>query len=304
MPYKFYTIDAFTNQLFGGAQILVFPEAIGLTENQMQKIASEFKFSETVFILPPSTDDFFRKFRIFTPKTEINFAGHPTIAAAFTLGTYQAPCFKQGIATFQVEEKIGPIKITLHQDKGQISLTQFTMDKHPILDTYVPPLHELAEILSCKQSDLILDDYRPMVATCDRPYLIVPIQSEEILRNAHFQLSAWISSSATATLVPELFLFTTANPKTDQPTYSARLLGQHIVAADDPPIGSALPAFAGYLYRDSHITDGTYQFIVKRGIANERQSVLQASVQKNNNTLTEIQIGGQAVFVSEGTLFL
>jgi len=304
MPYKFCTIDAFTDQLFGGAQILVLPEATGLTEKQMQKIASEFNFSETVFILPPSSNAFFSKFRIFTPKTEINFAGHPTIAAAFALGYYQPECFEQGLANFHVEEKIGPIKITLHQNKGQISLTQFTMDKHPILDTYVPPLHELAEILSCKQSDLILDDYRPMVATCDRPYLVVPILSEEILRDAHFQLSAWINSSATATLVPELFLFTTTNTKKDQPTYSARLLGQHILPTEDPPIGSALPAFTGYLYLNSHITDGTYQFIAKRGIPNGRHSVLHASVQKKNNSLTKIQIGGQAVLVSEGTLFL
>jgi len=304
MPYKFCTIDAFTDQLFGGAQILVFPEATGLTDSQMQKIASEFNFSETVFILPPSSDAFFSKFKIFTPKTEINFAGHPTIAAAFALGHYQPSCFEQGIANFHVEEKIGPVKITLHQDKDQISLAQFTINKPPVLDNYVPPLHELAEILSCKQNDLMLDDYQPIVATCDRPYLIVPTHSEEILRNAHFQLSAWISSSATATLVPELFLFTPTKTKNDQPVYCARLLGQHIAPTEDPPIGSALPAFAGYLYLDNHIIDGKYQFVAERGITTGRHSVLQANVQKKDNIITEIQIGGQAIFASEGTLFL
>jgi len=80
--------------------------------------------------------------------------------------------------------------------------------------------------------------------------------------------------------------------------YCARLLGQHIAPTEDPPIGSALPAFAGYLYLDNHIIDGKYQFVAERGITTGRHSVLQANVQKKDNIITEIQIGGQAIFAS------
>ncbi|MFN9675507.1 MAG: PhzF family phenazine biosynthesis isomerase, partial [Microcystis sp.] len=68
MPiYSYYTADVFSDRIFGGNPLAVFPEASGLTRTQMQKIAAEFNFSETVFVFPPETDQGSKKVRIFTP---------------------------------------------------------------------------------------------------------------------------------------------------------------------------------------------------------------------------------------------
>ncbi|WLT37740.1 PhzF family phenazine biosynthesis isomerase [Synechocystis sp. B12] len=91
MRYAFYTLDVFTDQLFGGNPLAVFPDAEGLTDGQMQKIAAEINYSETVFVLPPVTETGNFRLRIFTPKRELDFAGHPTIGTAYLLGLLQPP---------------------------------------------------------------------------------------------------------------------------------------------------------------------------------------------------------------------
>jgi len=77
--------DVFTARRFGGNQLAVFPEAVGLIEADLQKIAREFNFSETVFLYPPTDPAHTARVRIFTPTMEVPFAGHPTIGAAVAL---------------------------------------------------------------------------------------------------------------------------------------------------------------------------------------------------------------------------
>src|SRR5437867_12857875 len=83
--YRFLQLDVFTDRLFGGNQLAVFPDGRGLSTGTMQSIAKEMNFSETTFVLPaeqPGTD--FR-LRIFTPGSELPIAGHPTIGSAFAI---------------------------------------------------------------------------------------------------------------------------------------------------------------------------------------------------------------------------
>ena len=87
MEYQFYTADVFTQQTFGGNPLAVFPQAQGLSTWQMQKIAGEINYSETVFVLPPETAEGTRRLRIFTPKAELPFAGHPTVGTAYVLAS-------------------------------------------------------------------------------------------------------------------------------------------------------------------------------------------------------------------------
>lgn len=86
MGYRYYICDVFTDTRFGGNQLAVLPEAHGLSDQQMQHIAREFNFSESTFVLPPAHGHT-RRVRIFTPATEIPFAGHPNVGTAFVLAT-------------------------------------------------------------------------------------------------------------------------------------------------------------------------------------------------------------------------
>src|SRR5919108_4268694 len=83
---KFYQADVFTNLAFGGNPVAVFPDAVDLSDQELQQIAREMNLSETVYVLPPTDPAAAVKLRIFTPAQEIPFAGHPVIGAFFILG--------------------------------------------------------------------------------------------------------------------------------------------------------------------------------------------------------------------------
>src|SRR5207244_6335840 len=94
---------------FGGKQLAVFPDARGLGEGAMQALAREFNFAETTFVLPPQDPRHFRRVRIFTPKVELPFAGHPTVGTAAVLAVLNS--FDSG--TIVLEEGIGPVTVEL-----------------------------------------------------------------------------------------------------------------------------------------------------------------------------------------------
>src|SRR5512132_1799220 len=79
LSYRFIQLDVFTDQAFAGNPLAVFPEAEGLSDERMQQIAREMNLSETVFVLPPSDEKALRRLRIFTPTSELPFAGHPVV---------------------------------------------------------------------------------------------------------------------------------------------------------------------------------------------------------------------------------
>ena len=85
MKYEFTTVDVFTDRPFGGNPLAVVTNAEGLSTEQMQSIAAEFNLAETTFVLPPQDPAHTAQVRIFTPKAEMPFAGHPNVGTAFVL---------------------------------------------------------------------------------------------------------------------------------------------------------------------------------------------------------------------------
>ena len=85
MKRRYVTADVFTDRMFGGNPLAVVLDAEGLTTAQMQAIALEFNYSETTFVLPPRDSAHTAEVRIFTPRTEVPFAGHPNVGTAFLL---------------------------------------------------------------------------------------------------------------------------------------------------------------------------------------------------------------------------
>ncbi len=83
--YRFVQFDVFTATPFGGNQLAVFPEAVGLSDAEMQAITREMNYSESTFVLPPRDPKALRRVRIFTPASELPFAGHPTVGTTFAL---------------------------------------------------------------------------------------------------------------------------------------------------------------------------------------------------------------------------
>src|SRR5689334_3410701 len=83
--FRYVIADVFTDVPFAGNQLAVFTDARDLDAPTMQALARELNFSESVFVLPPTVEGADVRIRIFTPATELPFAGHPTLGAAFVL---------------------------------------------------------------------------------------------------------------------------------------------------------------------------------------------------------------------------
>jgi len=121
MKLQFTTVDVFTDRQFGGNPLAVVHEAEGLTTEQMQAIAGEFNLSETTFILTPKDSDNTAEVRIFTPRMELPFAGHPNVGTAFVLAqlgeSYGKPISGD---TMFFEEKAGLVRIDLLKDGDDV----------------------------------------------------------------------------------------------------------------------------------------------------------------------------------------
>jgi trans-2,3-dihydro-3-hydroxyanthranilate isomerase len=303
MNYKYYIADVFTRRIFNGAQIAVFPNADGLSEQTMKLVARELNLTETVFVFHRDGDASKRRIRVFTPKGEINFAGHPVIAAAFVLAACGDVELSGKYTPVVFEQNVGPITANISNDDGKPAFIQFTGKVAPIVDRYVPTESELAAFLGIDQRQIDHKKHTPRLVSCGFPYLVVPVYNYETVRKAKFNYQAWSQSSAPQTAAQEILLFSAKTPYQDA-DFNARLVGPNIGLHDDPPVGNAMPAFAGYLCSFEHMQKGTYTFAVDRGDENSRRSVINLEMDhKRQDTLT-IRIGGEAVMAAEGMMYI
>src|SRR5947207_996023 len=127
--YRYRVVDVFTQQALEGNQLAVFPDASGIDDVTMQKIAKELNLSETVFILPATRQDCAVSVRIFVPTRELPFAGHPTIGASFVV--LDERIVPSDRTNFILEEKIGPVPIRVESGEGG----------RPLIWLTTPPIH-------------------------------------------------------------------------------------------------------------------------------------------------------------------
>jgi PhzF family phenazine biosynthesis protein len=303
MTYQYYIADVFTNELFSGAQIAVLPRADGLSNEQMGLIAREFNLTETVFVLHPQEEPQKRIMRIFTPQGEISFAGHPVIATAHVLAYCGDIDLNEPVTQLLLEQVSGPVEVNISVTNGKPGLIQFSRKVASVIDRFAPSDEELASFLSLQTGDLDHKKYSPRLVSCGFPYLIVPVWSYDSVRKARFNYSTWSQSIAPQTAAQEILLFA---PKTPYPDadFNLRLLGPNIGVHEDPPVGSAIPAFASYLCSFDFTRKGTYTFAVDRGDENNRRSVLNIEMDNKGEELLPLRVGGEAVVFSEGSIFL
>jgi trans-2,3-dihydro-3-hydroxyanthranilate isomerase len=300
MNYQYYIADVFTNQIFNGAQIAVFPNADGLNTHQMKLVAKELQLTETVFVFHEGKETK-RIMRIFTPKGEIDFAGHPVIATAFVLASCGDIELTGKFTPIVFEQNSGAISANITNNEGKPVFIQFTRKISPIVDRFAPPDGELASFLSIPQGQIDHKKYNTRLVSCGFPYLIVPVYNYETVRSAKFNYQAWSESIAPQTAAQEILLFSARTPFQDA-DFNARLVGPNIGLHDDPPVGTAMPAFAAYLCSFDHMKKGTYTFSVDRGEKSNRRSVINLEMDhKREDTLT-IRVGGEAVMVAEGRI--
>ncbi len=302
MSYRYYIADVFTQELFGGAQIAVLPEAEGLSDAQMQSIAEELSLTETVFVTRSGSDQSF-KTRIFTPKKELDFAGHPIIAAAYILAYSGRIDVPAGITKVVFEQNSGSVEINISMADDKPAFVQFTRKVSSVIDHFAPTDEELAAFLTINSTDLDHLKYTPRLVSCGAPYLIVPLWNYQSVRNARFNFNAWSQSIAPQTAAQEILLFSPKTPYSNA-DFNLRLLGPNIGIYEDSPVGNAIPAFASYLCSFEFTRQGTYTFSVDRGDDKNRRSVLNIEMDNKGEELLPLRVGGEAVIFAEGDILI
>ena len=293
MKRRYFTLDVFTDRRFAGNPLAVVLEADGLDTEAMQAVANEFNLAETVFVLPPEESKHRASCRIFTPKRELPFAGHPTVGAAVLLGVLDGG--KAG--EFVLEEKVGAVHCRV-RPAGQSGEASFVL---PILPSEVtaPPANEtIAAALGLAADEIGTGDLSSSCWSAGNPFLFVPLRSIDAVRRASPDLAAF---RALAPTFPGMFVFSreTAEKGHD---FHARMFAPAMGIAEDPATGSAVAAFAGLLGRFGGYGDGEHRVAIEQGYEMGRPSLIRLGMTRVAGQFTAITVGGDAVIVAEGAI--
>jgi trans-2,3-dihydro-3-hydroxyanthranilate isomerase len=291
--YRYFLCDVFTDTRFGGNQLAVLPEAGGLSDRQMQQIAREFNFSESTFVFPPEAGHT-RKVRIFTPTTEVPFAGHPNVGTAFVLATAGefGPIGDSITVTF--EEKAGLVPISIRKRDGRIWCELSAPQRLSLGKSF--SAETLAAAVSLAPGDLVTQTHPPQVASVGLPFLMAEVKDRAALERARTNMPG-VEAIAAQGVMPDIHLYTRSGDEFD---VRARMFAPLDGVPEDPATGSANCALAAMLAHYKPERDGSFRWRIAQGVEMGRPSVLEARTEKRNGEVTGTWIGGASVLVSEG----
>jgi trans-2,3-dihydro-3-hydroxyanthranilate isomerase len=310
--YKFFQLDVFTDHAFGGNPLAVFPEAEGITAEQMQQIAREMNLSETVFVLPSEEEEALRRLRIFTPNTELPFAGHPIVGTWNCLareGIVPLPENGNGWAHLKHEVGIGVLPIDIEFKDGEPTQVVMTQGKFEIRGE-IDDRQEQADIaraLGLAREDL--DESLPIQAvSTGNTMLLVPVRSLADLGNCKVNLpmlSEIYEGNSSFGAATGCYAFTRETLEIGGARAHARFfVGQNI--GEDPATGSAAGPLGGYLvYHDATRVDpveGVYKFVIEQGDFINRPSRIGLEVKGAPGKVEEVRVSGTSVVVARGVL--
>lgn len=267
---------------------------MGLSSEIMQKIAIEFNFSETIFVFPPRNSQADFSLRIFTPGGEIPFAGHPTIGTGFLLAYLGMINLNEDTTEIVLEEGVGNVPVTIYsQEKKPHSVALKTPNPPEFFDD-IPSKQALAEVLSLSVTDFH-DYFQPQAVSCGLPFLFLPLNSLSALTKAKINLKAW-EDTLRGFVAPHVY---PCYPMDDS-HWRGRMFAPALNIAEDPATGSAASAFSAYLANYQPSPDGTWQWFIEQGIEINRPSYITTIVTKQAGQITEIQVKGECVLMTQG----
>lgn len=299
MRYFFYTADVFTDRIFGGNPLAVFPEAAGLSDRQMQRVAAEFNYSETVFVFAPQTPQGTRQLRIFTPQTELPFAGHPTVGTAFVLAAIAQIPLPAPQTQVCFEEGVGLVPVTIYAQNGHPIFAELTAAQSPEWRGEIPTCADLAAMLSLEPEAILNGKYAPQAVSCGLPFLFVPIGDRPTLSRCCLNRDRWQSLLADH-WASALYVFCPGT-EDDPIDFHARMFAPGMGIAEDPATGAAATALGGYLgIRQDR--DGSFGWLIEQGADMGRPSQISVKIERKQGQVQNIRVGGASVLVSEGSM--
>jgi trans-2,3-dihydro-3-hydroxyanthranilate isomerase len=271
----YLVVDVFTDTPLQGNQLGVFPAGEKYSSEQMQSLARELNFSETIFILP-AAGDVDARVRIFTPYRELSFAGHPVLGCAFVVsGALRKD-------SLRLETGLGVIPVELERKEGRVAFGRMRQ----VVPTWRPyeRERELLAALDLARSGL------PVEAYANGPlHVYVELESEQAVADLRPDFAALIALGEIA-----VNCFAGAGR-----SWKTRMFAPGEGVFEDPATGSAAGPLAVHLARHGRIAFGA-EIEIRQGVELGRPSILYARAEGSREQIERVDVGGSAVIVAEG----
>lgn len=301
MPLPYHTLDVFTNRRLAGNPLAVVLDADQLETAQMQAIAREFNLPETVFVLKPLNPAHSARIRIFTPMSEVPFAGHPTIGTAALLAELRlAGLPGNHDQLVALEETVGLVRVGVRMRAGQPTFAEFDAPKLPVQDGALAAVEQIGAALGLMASEIGFANHKPMRFSAGTSFAFVPIASREALARAEVRRPAWDVAFGGQGLVGA-YLYTRETVH-NASSFNARMFAPDVGIPEDPATGSAAVMFAGVILAFDLLPDGSHRRIIEQGYQMGRPSEVTLSIDVKGGKLHNVRIGGAAIRVAEGQL--
>ncbi|NYE93892.1 trans-2,3-dihydro-3-hydroxyanthranilate isomerase [Psychromicrobium silvestre] len=291
MEFDFVTVDVFTGSRFGGNPLAVFTDAQGMSDELMQSFAAEFNLSETAFVLPPEDPANTARLRIFGKKSEMPFAGHPSVGAAFVLATRGLD--QDGAIRFELPA--GLTTVTVQRDAAGTVLSAGVTAPQPLSLGAKLAAESIAACAGLSAEDVVLSAHSPVLASMGNAFILAQVTPEALAR-ARPDLSAFQAAQA-------------ANPQPggrfslhlyarEGSLLRARMFAPLSGTPEDPATGSANTPLAGLLYSLSGGKES--EFDVVQGLELGRPSQLRVTAWDSGQGI-RAAVSGSCVRVLRGT---
>lgn len=297
MKRRYVVADVFTDKPFLGNPVAVVLDAEDLSTEQMQRIAVEFGYSETTFVLPPDDAAHTARVRIFTPSREIPFAGHPNVGTAYVLANYAAMNDTPLPETLLFEEIAGLVPVRLLKDNGTVTGGELVTPEALSCRSEVSP-EQVAACLSLTAEDIRTEVHNPLVASVGLPFLVVELASRDALRRCVPNLQGFRATLPLDGAV-SVYAYTQDKDAGEVGDLQARMLTPRMT--EDPATGSATAAVTALLALLQDQT--TLSLLVSQGVDMGRASLLYSGYDASSGKPV-VRVGGSCVITMEGAFTL
>jgi trans-2,3-dihydro-3-hydroxyanthranilate isomerase len=275
--FRYVVADVFTDEPLAGNQLAVFTDARDLSDLDMQSLAREMNFSETVFVLPATTDEADVRIRIFTPALELPFAGHPTLGSAFVLGT---PLQK---IVIRLETGAGIVPVALEREGPKIVFGR--MEQPVPAWEAVPDPAPILEALGVERSGLPVERY-----DLGPGHAYVELDSPGAVQGLSPDLAALAAATQDGV---------NCFAHVEGSLWKTRMFAPNHGVGEDPATGSAAGPLAVHLARHGRIRFGE-EIEIRQGAEIDRPSTLYATAEGEGDRIDRVEVGGSAVIVARG----
>jgi trans-2,3-dihydro-3-hydroxyanthranilate isomerase len=291
----FLILDVFATGKYTGNQLAVCLEAGALTDLQMQQIAREINFSETTFVTSSEPVDGGYNTRIFTPTTELPFAGHPTLGTAFAI---QQEIVKDAVERVNLNYQVGQIPVDLNYLNGEPDILWMHQQQPKFYDAV--DVEMLAAVIGVNPTDI--DARYPIEpVTTGLPFIIIPLKTLAAVSQAKLNLDLY--NESVANLPAQAILVFCSETIDPNRQIHVRVFTECFGIPEDPATGSANGCLAAYLAKYQYFGSPNIDITVEQGIEMGRSSLLYL---KANHTPTNcpVSIGGKVINIAKGELIL